>query len=123
MGHKIQRKTGRAGVIVHTLLAWLVLMSPSGVSGSSATPTGQHRSKNMLIQNGGMPAGLLAERQEKSQPGGVSGAGEKKSALEGQPENQSKNASGAATSKKPLKPFGPTERISADQAVDFPSDI
>jgi hypothetical protein len=40
------------------------------------------------------------------------------------PEEKAKEPKPAAPSKKePVKPFEPTEKVKADQAIDFPADI
>jgi hypothetical protein len=122
MAHGVRGKKSRIAAILYTLLMGLVMMVSSGASGRSATPDGQILSKKMLITGDESSKLILADRQERSQPEDASGTGEEKS-VEDPSDNASKKTTDRPKSKKSLKPFQPTERISADQAVDFPSDI
>ena len=67
--------------------------------------------------NAGVPNG--ASQSEASSAETNSGTSE---SIESEPQRQEEQHP-AATEKKPLKDFQPTEKIEADQAVDFPYDI
>ncbi len=66
---------------------------------------------------------LLADQQQESQPGLESSASEEKAAAESEKNTESGKPPAKTQKKNSSKPFRPSERIKADQAVDFPSDI
>jgi hypothetical protein len=123
MGHGVGGKKRRVAVIFYTLLVGLVLMAPPGASGRPAPPTDQFLSRNMTMKSDRSSTWMMAERLESSPPEEASGSGKEKSTAEGQSDNPSEKTPDRPKSEKSFKPFKPTERISADQAVDFPSDI
>lgn len=123
MGHGVRGKKRRVAVIFYPLLVGLVLMSPPGSSGGPATPADPFLSRNMLMKGDKSSTLMMAERLESSPQKEASGSGKEKSTAEGQSDNPSEKTPDRPKSKKSFKPFQPTERISADQAVDFPSDI
>lgn len=82
----------------------------AGASGNRVPPKEDQRLKTMIVAQG--PTGVSAPEADSSTS----------ESSEPEPQGQEERDP-AAAKKKPLKDFQPTERIEADQAVDFPYDI
>ena len=82
----------------------------AGASDNRVAPKEDQRLKTMIVAQG--PTGVSAPEADSSSS----------ESSEPVPQRQ-EESDPAAVKKKPLKDFQPTERIEADQAVDFPYDI
>lgn len=124
MGHGANKFILQIGTPLRLLIAGLILLAPSGLFGSSLKPAYVDPLIYSLMVNAHKtPPLLLADQHQSSTSGASSNTGEEKSSSETKQTSESEKKPAATQKKKSLKPFRPSERISADQAVDFPSDI
>jgi hypothetical protein len=108
-----------------TLMAFTLISSASPARRSIAPEKTAQRAENigpLSIKQGLIVA---AENEQAVAASKSQAAADKKDGASGPgpetAEKSSKNSGAAET--KPLKPFVPSEKIPADQAVDFPVDI
>ena len=101
-------------IIISVALLGLILIDNwpacAGALNDRVPNEGKQRSNAMIVGQSQVPAST-AEKNPRSSESGES---------ESQPQ-QGQNS--AVTEKKPLEDFHPSEKIEADQAVDFPYDI
>jgi hypothetical protein len=104
----------RKFIIISVALSGLVLIDNwpacAGASNDQVPNEGNQRSNAMIVGQSQTPASTPKTNSRTSES----------SESESQPQ---KGQNSAATEKKPLKDFQPSEKIEADQAVDFPYDI
>jgi hypothetical protein len=96
-----------------TAIFWIVWLIAAGLSA------------DILVATSGFEGIFLAQRaagpQRTGQPSSEAGA---PSTQEKTQDEKAKEPKPAVPSKKePVKPFEPTEKVKADQAIDFPADI
>ena len=121
MGQKMKRRTGKPILVIVAGFIWL---APTGLFGNSWKPVELYPSESCLkIEMKKEQALWLADQHQSSAPDASSNKSEGKSTAKSKPETGSGKTEAETEKKKSIKPFHPSERISADQAVDFPSDI
>ena len=124
MTHGAKKIMLRIGTSAQILIVALVLLAPSGLFGKTWKPVDIYPSdKNMKIEMDKKQALLLADQHQNSTPSTGSDTSTEESAMESRQKTETGKTPARPQKKKPSKPFRPSERITADQAVDFPSDI
>ena len=124
MEHGANKIKRRIETSIQLMAAGLILLAPSGLFGRPLKPVNiDVLIRSLMVNANKTPPMLLADQHQGSTPGAGSNKSEEKSATESKPKTDSGKAEAKTQKKKSIKPFRPSERISADQAVDFPSDI
>ena len=112
------------GFLVKIGLVGMILLAPAGLTGMPAIQGEQHLSgSGLIVERSKLPPMLLSDQNKRSQSNSETVSGQDQPASNDQKTGQPGSESDAKPRKEPLKPFNPSERIKADQAVDFPSDI
>ena len=121
----LNNRAHKKWLITLPLLLWLgVIGPPRGIAGSSITEFSELPTHRNGFETLAQPQGIrLADNhstQEQTGKTGSSGDG----AVDGKTATDNENKTKKEGDKtKPLKSFVPTEKVKADQAVDFPYDI
>ena len=124
MEHRANKKILRIGSPVRILVVGLILLTPSGLLGRSWKPVDLYPSDNIVkIEMGKNQALLLADQHQSPSPASDSSTSREQSVSESKQEAESGKTPAKTQKKNRKKSFRPSERITADQAVDFPSDI
>jgi len=112
------------GLLVQILLAGLILFGPAGHLCDPIRGTDRSASeRGLATAKFYSPPLLMADRKESSRPKSEREAARDPEPADSRPSDRNQSGSAGGSTKKPATPFNPTERIKADQAVDFPSDI
>ena len=121
----LNSRTRKKWLIALSLLLWLeVVWQPPSIAGSSITDFSESPAQRNGIETLAQPQGIrLADHHNAQEQTGKTGSSDKASSEE-QTAPGNKNETKQEDNKtKPLKSFVPTEKVKADQAVDFPYDI
>lgn len=95
------------------IIALYTLWCGAGLRADSLSAA-QGDGANYLVQTSGGPT-RTGQRSEEASPPPSQGKAQTDKAQEEKP--------AASPKGDPLKPFEPTEKVKADQAIDFPADI
>ncbi len=121
----LNNRTPKKWFIALTVLLWLgVVGQPRSMAGSSITEFSARPAHRNGIDTLSQPNGVrLADNHSTKEQSGKTGSSDNGTAEEKTvPANKNKTKKEDNTT-KPLKSFVPTEKVKADQAVDFPYDI
>lgn len=121
MAHGVKKKKRFTGILIQAVLAGLFV---SGHAMSPTVPAERYTAEDSLLQERSrwLPV-WIADQQQGSQSNQESNSEQKEISSGDQKNGQPQSTPDTKQREKALKPFRPSERISADQAVDFPSDI
>lgn len=124
MGHGVKSIERSVGTLARIILVGLFMAGPLEIYGAPVISGRQDSAGDavMIAKDKSRPL-IIADNHNGSQADPLPSS-EQKQPAETSPKGSRPNSeSDQKTQKKTLKPFRPSERIKADQAVDFPSDI
>lgn len=121
MAHGVKNKRRFSGMLIQAVLAGLFF---SGHTISPIMPAEGYAVEDSLLNESSrwLPV-WIADQHQGSQSNPESNSEQKEVSSGNQKNSQPQSTSKDNPGEKAIRPFRPTERIPADQAVDFPSDI
>ena len=121
----LNNRTRNKWLITLPLLLWLgVVWHPRSIAGSSITDFSELPAHRNGIETVAQPHGIrLADNHSTQEQTGKTGSSDSGAAEEETVSGDQSKTKKEDNKAKPLKSFVPTEKVKADQAVDFPYDI
>ena len=121
----LNNRTRKKWFITLTLLLWLgVVWQPRSMAGSSITEFSARPAHRNGLDTLSQPNGIrLADNHSTQEQTGKTGSSDHGAAEEKTVTGNKNKTKKEDKKTKPLKSFVPTEKVKADQAVDFPYDI
>ncbi len=121
----LNNRTRKIWLIALPLSLWLgIVWQPRGIAGISITEFSEPPAHRNGIEAVSQSHGVrLADNHSTQQQAGKAGSSDDGADEEKTATDKKNEAKKEDKKSKPLKSFVPTEKVKADQAVDFPYDI
>lgn len=120
----IRKAKSLIGIILQITMVCATMSAPAGHPG---WPTGSGErfpaKGSMSAEMSHSRALLLADRQQDTDTGPVADSEPEQPGADDRKNDRRPSGSDNRADQTPMQPFNPSEKIKADQAVDFPSDI
>lgn len=124
MRHEFKSIEHSVGTLTQIILVCVFVVGPLGLSGRPMMSSNHNLASDAsAIEKAKFQTLMIADNHDGSQTEPTSNAEQEQPASDGQKDSRPHSKPDQKVTKRPLKPFNPSERIKADQAVDFPSDI
>lgn len=124
MGYGVKSIEHSVGTFTQIILVFVFAVGPLGLSGRPMMSLNHHLTGDALaIGEAKFQILMIADNHNGSRTEPISNSEPEQPASDAQKDSRPNPKPDQKVKKKPLKPFNPSERIKADQAVDFPSDI
>lgn len=124
MGPAVKGTVQSVGTLTRIILVYFLVVGPLGLPGRPMMLFGQFPASHASVPGKTTARTMMiADNHDGSRTEPRSSPGQQPPASEDRRDDRPNSEPDQKTEKRPLKPFKPSERIKADQAVDFPSDI